>query len=209
MKKLIHTILNFLFPQKCAGCGKSDEILCGYCLKKIAVCGYIDKNMFAAGFYSNPILKKSIKLLKYKNMKLLAKPLASLIYSRLANKNTFKNWIIVPVPLSAKRFRQRGFNQSELIAKHLSDKLSIKLETNVLYKKIHTESQTKTKKREERLKNLKDSFEIKNSELAKNKNIILIDDVCTTGATISEAKRALRRARPKKILTIVIAKSGQ
>lgn len=208
MKKLIHIILNFLFPKKCAVCEKPEEVLCEHCLKKISVCGYIDKNIFAAGFYSDPTLKKAIKFLKYKNIKSLSEPLANLIYSRLANKNSFKNWVIIPIPLSSKRFKQRGFNQSELIAKNLSDKLSVKLETNVLYKKFHTESQVKTKNREERLKNLKGSFEIKNPELIKNKNIILIDDVYTTGATTSEAKRALRRARPKKIMVLVVAKSG-
>lgn len=208
LKKLIHTFLNFLFPQKCVGCGKENEILCNECLTKI---DYPDgaprQYIFAAAAYHDAYVKKTIWLLKYRGVKLLAKPMAELITRRIFKNNVrYKNYIIIPIPLSKKRLRERGFNQSELIAKHIAAKMSIMIKTDVLYKKIHTESQVSIKDRAKRLNNIKGSFAVKNREAVKNKNIILIDDVCTTGATISEARKVLREAGAKKIIGAVAAR---
>lgn len=208
LKKLIHTFLNFLFPQKCVGCGIKNEILCNECLTKI---DYPDgaprQYIFAAAAYHDAYVKKTIWLLKYRGVKLLAKPMAELITRRIFKNNVrYKNYIIIPIPLSKKRLRERGFNQSELIAKHIAAKMSIMIKTDVLYKKIHTESQVSIKDRAKRLNNIKGSFAVKNREAVKNKNIILIDDVCTTGATISEARKVLREAGAKKIIGAVVAR---
>lgn len=216
LKKLIHTFLNFLFPQKCVGCGIKNEILCNECLTKI---DYPDgaprQYIFAAAAYHDAYVKKTIWLLKYRGVKSAAEPLAKLIYQRSLNlgvrllfrsRTPKLSWIIIPIPLSKKRLRERGFNQSELIAKHIAAKMSIMIKTDVLYKKIHTESQVSIKDRAKRLNNIKGSFAVKNREAVKNKNIILIDDVCTTGATISEARKVLREAGAKKIIGAVVAR---
>lgn len=222
MKKILGTVLNFLFPQKCIGCGTKNVILCEECMRSFPF-GQLDEqdNIFAATNYNYPVVQKAIWLLKYRNIKSMAEPLADLIYKRLLNKaELFKetgllnnqspvsksDWLIVPVPISKARLQERGFNQSELIAKHLANKSGIKLETNVLYKFKNTPSQVDIKNRSERLGNIVGSFETKNNHLIKDKNIILIDDVTTTGATLSECKKVLRPAGAKKIISFTVAR---
>ena len=196
-------ILNFLFPQKCLGCGKENVVFCPDCLARIDYPTLLNKNnILAATDYNDILAQKAIWLLKYRGLKQIAEPLAELIRQRTLEKIKIKNPVFIPIPLSSKRLKERGFNQSELIAKYLSDTVI----TNVLYKKIHTESQVLVKDREKRLNNIKNSFEIKNPELIKDKNIILIDDVSTTGATITEAKKVLREAGAKNIVALVVAR---
>lgn len=89
-----------------------------------------------------------------------------------------------------------------MIAKYLSDTII----TNVLYKTQDTPSQVSIKDREKRLNNIKGSFAVKNPELIKDRNIILIDDVSTTGATVTEAKKVLREAGAKKVIGVVVAR---
>jgi len=203
IKKVINSLLNLLFPTRCLGCGRENEILCPECLIKIDYPTLLkSNNIFAATDYNDETAKKAVWLLKYRGFKQIAEPLAELIKQRVLEKVKIKNPIFIPIPLSSKRLRERGFNQSELIAKYLSDTTI----TNVLYKKIHTESQVLVKDRNKRLNNIKNSFEIKNPELIKDRNIILIDDVSTTGATIAEAKRVLREAGAKNITALVVAR---
>lgn len=208
IEKLIHTFLNFLFPHQCLGCGKNNELLCKECLEKIGWPSLIkDGNIFSASDYGDETMKKAVWTLKYKKAKILAEPIAELIHRRIWNKMETKNPILIPVPLSKKRMRERGFNQSELIARHLSDKIkNIGCLTNVLYKIKETPTQVSVKNRKERLGNLKNCFTVKNPELIKDKNIILIDDVSTTGATLKEASKILKQAGAKKVIAIVAAR---
>ena len=212
IKKVINSFLNLLFPNKCLGCGKENEILCPECLKRIDYPTLLkSNNILAATDYNDELAKKAIWLIKYRGLKQIAEPLAELIRQRILEKIKIKNPVFIPIPLSSKRLRERGFNQSELIAKYLKMKsdvagIDIGFRTNVLYKKIHTESQVLVKDREKRLNNIKNSFEIKNPELIKDKNIILIDDVSTTGATIIEARKVLREAGAKSVVALVVAR---
>ncbi len=140
----------------------------------------------------------------------MAKPLAEIIYKKInfSNCGGSTSRIIIPVPLSGKRFRERGFNQTELIARHLSDKLkpNFSVLNNVLYKNKDTISQVEIKNRKERLRNLKNTFSVKNSGLIKNEVIFVLDDVTTTSATINEARRALLKAGAKKVIGLVVAR---
>lgn len=211
-KTFIHTILNFLFPQKCIGCGKENEILCRECLKRIDYPTLIkSNNIFAATDYNDEIAKKAIWLLKYRKAKHLAEPLAELIYQRFFKDRPLfpakvGPWLIIPIPLSKNRFRERGYNQAELIAKYLAEKISAPMLNNILVKIKETPSQVSIKDRKERLENLNGAFAIKDAEKIKDKNIILIDDVSTTGATIREAQKALKTAGAKKIIALVAAR---
>jgi ComF family protein len=164
--------------------------------------------------YRDPIIKKTIWFLKYRGKKSLAKIFASAMYyqymeelSDLSIIYDFKNPTLIPIPLSKKRYMERGFNQSELLCKELLilSPTSFVLEKNVLLKQKDTPHQAHIKDRQTRLKNIIGSFYIKNPKIIKNKNIILIDDVTTTGATLSEAKKILKQAGAKKIIAITIA----
>ena len=211
---ILNKIADWLWPEKCLGCKrKNSGYLCPECLNKIPPC-FDNSNILAAASYKSPIVKKAIRLLKYRRAKKLAEPLAKLIFQRILQGQhsmlpllTLKDEaLIIPIPLSKKRLRERGFNQAELIARILSDKLSVKIACNVLEKIKHTESQVKAGKQEKRLKNLKGSFRVSRPELIKEKNIILVDDVATTGATLFEAGRVLKKSGAREIIPIVVAK---
>jgi competence protein ComFC len=205
MKKVINSFLNLLFPQKCLGCGKENELICQKCLARIDYPTLLNKNnIWAATDYNDVLAQKAIWLLKYRGLRQIAKPLAELINTRCLKivEHRVFNTLFIPIPLSAKRFRERGYNQSELIAKFLSDNVAV----NVLYKIRETDSQVSLKDKEKRLNNLLGSFGIKNPELITGKNIILIDDVSTTGATIREAKKVLLSAGAKSVSALVVAR---
>lgn len=215
VKKVINSILNFLFPQKCIGCGKKNEILCEECLKRIDWPSLIkENNIFSASDYNDEIIKKAIWMLKYRGIKGLAEPLAELMFRRLWPKIDKTDWLIAPIPISPKSLKKRGFNQAELIGQEFAKKIqtsdvdakNIGCLTNVLYKIKETPSQVSIKNRKERLSNLKGSFSVKNPELIKNKNIILIDDVSTTGATLAEARKILKSSGAKKVISLVVAR---
>ena len=118
-----------------------------------------------------------------------------------------KNYLIIPIPLHKDRERQRGFNQAELIGKIIGEILNLPAEKNILARHKKTESQAKMKNWEKRSENLADAFSLRSSEAIKNKNIILVDDVHTSGATISEAAKILKANGAKKIIALVIAKT--
>lgn len=216
---IFNKILDFLFPKKCLGCGTRNVFLCDNCLKLLPLIEAplfgikIDgvKEIFASTYYESEIVKKAIRLLKYHGIKSLAKPLANLIYLRLGSAilenavNPNKS-LMIPIPLSQNKLRKRGYNQTKLIGQTLSDKLSISFNSNVLYKIRETLSQVEIKDRSKRIENMLGAFMVKNPEAVKGKNIILVDDIVTTGATLKDAARALKQAGAKKIIAVVVAK---
>jgi len=201
--KIFKNILAVLFPQKCLGCKKENEILCSDCLLKInrPDTPYLN-GVHIASNYQDAVLKKSLWMLKYRGVKQLAKPLAELIRERIWKKLETENWLVVPVPLSKNKLRHRGYNQAEMIARELS----YNVRADILFKKFHTKSQVEVKNKEERLANIIGSFEVRNPETIRGKKIILIDDVFTTGATLREAKKVLKQAGAKKVVGIVVAR---
>lgn len=127
----------------------------------------------------------------------------------LKNKKIFKKLqsydTIIPVPISKKRMKERGYNQSLLIAKKLSKDVIIDLQTNCLFKTKNIIEQSKLNK-EQRKQNIQNVYELKNREIINNKQILLIDDIYTTGSTVKECARVLQQANPKRIDVLVIAR---
>ncbi len=172
--------------------------------------------VFSALQYKNPLVKKLIWHLKYRNKRKIGELLADIIIVKLKLLKNSSDKIIIPIPISKKRLRQRGYNQTVLIAKNLSSKTGIPLFQNILAKKFNTSSQVETKTKSERIKNLKNSFEVnynfKNDlkvrlpDYFKNKTVLLLDDVITTGTTLNEAAKTLKLAGFKKIIGITAAK---
>lgn len=113
--------------------------------------------------------------------------------------------IIIPVPISKKRKKQRGYNQSYLIAKELSKSLEVRLIDYCLYKFKDVIEQSKLNK-EERKQNLKNVYLLKNEEIIKDKRVLLIDDIFTTGATANECCKTLHQAKIKEVSILTIAK---
>lgn len=190
--------------------------MCNDCLAKIPPAVNGSNDFIVSIFdYDNKIIKQAIWLLKYSGEMVLAKDLAKSIYEHLVaeleDRIVFENFtdpILVPIPLSKKRFRERGYNQSGLLIKELlklDQGRNFKIYPRALKKIKHTPPQAKIINKEERLKNLEDCFAVTKPELIKDRNIVLVDDVSTTGATLSEARRALRRAGARKVFAITLA----
>lgn len=215
----LDTILNIIFPAKCIVCGKNGADLCLACLSDAPGAERESASwIFPLYDYRHPAIKKSLWLLKYKGKKRLANIFAESIYgkileelSELSVMENFVEPILIPIPLSPKRYRERGFNQVELICRELIKLNALhhgadfKLENNILIKPKETEHQARIKDRRARLKNLSGSFAIKNEEKIKNRNIILVDDITTTGATLSEARKILKKSGAKKIIAFTVA----
>ncbi len=213
---LLNTILDIVFPTYCIACGNQGPSLCAPCLRD---CPPAEREcaewIFPLYDYRHPAIKKSVHLLKYRGKKSLATVFAQAMHGRILEElselsvmENFTDALIIPIPLSPKRHRERGFNQAELISRELlkiDGGKHFKIETGVLVKPKDTMHQAHIENRSERLKNIIGSFGVINEKQIKNRNIILIDDVTTTGATLSEAKKVLKDAGARKIIAFTIA----
>ena len=212
----LKTIIDFVFPERCLNCQKASILICENCLNSLDLNEKeLESFIYTIFDYRNPIMKKIIWNLKYKNKKQLSIILANYLYPRILEElselkllQNFNKAILIPIPLSKKRLKERGYNQSLLIGKNL-EKLDKKenfvLNENILYKNKETEHQAHIKNKQERLKNLINTFEIRNKDLIKTRNIILIDDVTTTEATLKETKKALKKNGANKIIAFTVA----
>lgn len=113
--------------------------------------------------------------------------------------------IILPVPISKKRYKQRGYNQTELIVRKIRKRTDIELVTNCLYKEKNNVPQS-TLNKEDRIENVKNAYIIKNSKIIKDKRVIIFDDIYTTGSTVNECSKLLKQNNVKEILVMTIAK---
>jgi len=186
----------------CQRCGKplvSDvSITCGGCLEDEPFFKYAR----SAGLYEGA-LREAINIFKYYRVKRLSKPLSEIML-KIADPLGID--IVIPVPLSKKRLREREFNQSALLAKHLADYTNTKLVADCLIKIKETRSQVGLSAKERQV-NVRGAFGIINEDLINGKNIILVDDVFTTGATIRECSKLLKRKGARNIYVLTLAHS--
>jgi len=150
---------------------------------------------------------ESIQRLKYNLENYLASSLGKLM-SSFAREYIFNvtDFLIVPVPLHRRRLRERGFNQSLLLARVLASDLGNQLDYLSLIRKRYTRAQTGLK-REARRKNVKDAFSIIYPETVKDKKILLVDDVFTTGYTLNECARILKKSGATTVICLTLARS--
>lgn len=221
----LNTILDILFPKKCLACGDSGAELCLKCLREVRTAERESADwIFPLYDYRDPTIKKGLWLFKYKNKRTLADVFAVLLHDKIAEElselmllQNFRDPLLVPIPLSPKRYRERGFNQAELLCKallkinsptpkiHSSASVKMQMLKDILIKTKETEHQARIKNRSERLKNLTGSFAVKNPESVKGRNIILVDDITTTGATLNEARKVLKNFGARKIIAFTVA----
>ena len=162
----------------------------------------------AATSYENKAVSALIQALKFRGRKTAAAALASIAVEYLLPfKTLLTDYVIVPIPLSRERGRKRGFNQSELIARPLAEVLGLSCDTGCLARVRDTKPQTDTKSAAERRNNVRDCFAVVSPPAVQGKNIILLDDVSTSGTTFLEAAKALRAAAAGTIIAVAIAKA--
>lgn len=215
IQKIFNSLIDILFPIECLGCNQEDVFLCDNCLKSIPLhqsiipfehpLQYLDQVLTAVD-YRHRLVRKSIHYFKFRFIVELAKPLAKLLieYVKRINLN-LNDALIIPVPLNKKRLLERGFNQSELIARYFADGFNLPLAIEAIVRCRHTPHQVGLNKKQ-RKNNMENAFQILNPELIKNKNIILIDDVVTTGSTLEEIAKVLKENGAKKVIGLTIAK---
>lgn len=191
---------------------------CPICLRRVAdfkKCPHSNKksHLDFVGFatlYDNAAIKNLIHQFKYQYIRGVAFTLANFlnvfwIKTTKTIDEDWGNYIVIPIPLHKKRMCERGFNQSEEIAKIFARQFNLKMLNNVLIRKINNPPQAKIENYEQRYKNAENIFEIKNSNLINKQKIILIDDVFTSGATLQEAAKILKNNGAKKIIGLTIA----
>ncbi|MES2416474.1 MAG: ComF family protein [Patescibacteria group bacterium] len=212
----LDTILDLIFPVNCVACGKKGQDFCLSCLYESRPAERETSSWIYPLFdYRHPPIKKAIWLLKYKGKRRLAEIFGEVIYGRISEElselavfENFREPILIPIPLSSKRMRERGFNQAELICrkiKKMDTENVFTLENNILIKPKDTKHQAQIENRSERLKNLTGSFAVQQKQKIQGRNIILIDDVTTTGATFNEAKKILKANGAKKVIAFAVA----
>lgn len=228
----LNFISKILFPPQCLVCTKStaSDLLCEECFRAIPVletmrcgtCGARLPNgkkichadtpyrLAAATNYDIPGVRTLIHKLKFRRIRKAAEPLGDLIVRHLSYLNLdFGNFTIVPLPLSRRREYERGFNQAEEIARHIAHKIGgeIAVNSDILKRTRNTKPQTETGTKKERLENVRLCFAVDNPILIRRKNILLLDDVTTSGATLREAAQTLKIAGAKTIIGLVAAKA--
>ena len=215
LSKIKGAALDFLFPQKCLGCGKEGELLCRRCqlsLPRISppVCPKCGRPQpsgimcpscigwqnnvdgIRAPFKFEGLMREAVHQLKYKNLRSLATPLAELLYNYLTHY-PLPGEFLVPVPLHRKRLRERGYNQSLLLTYKLGKLLKVPVVDSCLARVSYVLPQAQTKSAAERFENVRGAFSCLNSQL-HNTRVILIDDVSTSGATLDACASVLKLA---------------
>lgn len=214
------------FPRVCAACGnvlfKHEDSLCLQCIHNLPKTNHLQVSenylvkLFwgrfpihaAAAYYSFSKASKVQNLLhqlKYKGNNEVGIKVGFLMGKELKNNDLYQCVdYIIPVPLHPKKFKSRGYNQSEEIAKGLSKGMSVQLDIITLTRGVFTETQTK-KSRFNRWQNVEDVFVVNTNENMVGKHVLLVDDVITTGATIEACAQKLIAAGVNKISVVAIA----
>lgn len=231
IKNFYDFILDLIFPKYCVGCGQEGFWICPECQKKIVLikkptcpnCHRLTKNgrfcprcrkksyltsVLVAAYYQEGPLKEAIHTFKYEGVFDLKEDLGNLLIKTMENANLPKTTIIIPVPLHRHRQAMRGYNQAELLAKIIGDDFHFPLAKNILTRKKTKHTQVELSGKARRL-NVQSIFSYTGeNRLLKGKTILLVDDIYTTGATLQECAKVLRRdAGAKRIWGIVLAKA--
>ena len=219
LKKIFSQLLDYIWPRFCLNCRQEGSLLCQSCQARLELLPlnahpWGEENFsFSACFvcldYQSTLVQKLIKFFKYHYFENLSPILTNVLARQARLLQLDPDTIITNAPLHSNRIRQRGFDQTYLLAKGLGDTLGIPYYP-LLKRRKKTKAQAKLT-RTERLTNVRDAFvlnqKITIDESWKNTKIVIIDDVATTGTTLNEAAKTLQKAGFNKIICLVLAKN--
>jgi ComF family protein len=201
-------VLPWLRPPICPSCGRpflksasSSDHLCGDC-----ILSPLPFDSARSATQHSGVVRDRIHQLKFGGQLQWVPPLAELLAMTFQGEPPEHVQCIVPVPLHTKRLRQRGFNQSGLMAVALGRRLRIPVQFGALVRENWTEPQTRLN-RDERLKNVKGAFAVASVPLVRDRGILLVDDVLTTGTTVSECARTLRKAGATHVHVLTVTRA--
>lgn len=213
-------LLDFLFPAD-ETVKMSEDVSADELKRRLPPSEPIREDTAAVFAYGDERVKNLVWEIKYYRNAKITETVGTLIAEKIKEKNgqldgrvfqsarifSDRQFLLVPVPLTSRRLRERGFNHTELIAKSVLKNLSgnFALAPNILRKIRHTPKQSSIENRGKRFRNIVGAFEVSEPRLVAGKNIIVIDDVVTTGATVAEAKRALFAAGARSVSAFAVA----
>lgn len=208
-------LLKLIYPDVCAFCNKiQKESLCKKCEEKIKkykkdIVIRSKNNYFEeliSIFKYEGLIREKIIQYKFQDKSYIYNTFAKIILKNEKVCGLLKKYdIIIPVPIHRKRKLQRGYNQTQLIAKETAKNIDIKLCDDVLVKSKNTIAQSKLNKNK-RKQNIKNAFKVLNLEKIQGKNILLFDDIFTTGSTVNECSKILKKVGAKTVGVLTIAK---
>ncbi len=223
---LTKAALDLLFPKWCLGCGREGDYLCRACREQLSavappiceVCGRplpgpgacpncagltLATDGIRAPFLFGGLVRRAVHEFKYNNLRGLAPVLAGFLHDCL-KQNGLHGDILVPVPLHRRRLRERGYNQAGLLARELGRLTGLPVVDDILVRKGYTVPLARTAGVEERRDRVRDAFAAPGGQ-AMGKSVILIDDVSTSGATMSAAATALKQAGAVTVTGLAVA----
>jgi len=227
LTKLRGAALNLLFPQFCVGCGKEGNFLCDSCLQSLPRieppicprCGrpqatgrlcpscydwQADIDGIRSPFRFDGVIRTAIHQLKYRNLRAITPALAILMNEYL-EANHLDVDVIVPIPLHHKRIRERGYNQSALLAKELGILVQLPVDEESLVRDKYVLPQARTNSVEERRLNVAGVFSCHGNNL-QGKKVLLVDDVATSGATMNACAAVLKSAGAMNVWGLALAR---
>ena len=216
MFNFIEKILDLIFPPVCGICNKEiNTYLCGKCEKEINKITCVGENRYDNKYFSSHmylfkyegIIRNKIISYKFNDKPYLYKTFCEIFVKNKKVCEFLKKYdIIISVPMYKKKKNQRGYNQSELIAKETAKKVeNIEYRNDILIKIRNTAKQSSLNK-EQRKENLKNAYVVNNNEYILNKNILIFDDIYTTGSTANECAKTLIEAGAKDVGILTIAR---
>jgi ComF family protein len=221
--------VDFLVPPRCVACGRRGSLVCAACQASIRASGplvcprcarpslegricpncrgrsWAVRGIVAAHAYEG-VVRAAILALKYQRQTRVSQYLGGLILGPIRLRPLDVD-LVVPVPLSRPRLRQRGFNQSELLARPVAAFLNRPLAIDALVRTRDTQQQTRLRAAERR-RNVDGAFAVPKAGLVDGLGILLVDDVCTTGATLDSCGAALQEAGAGRIWALVLARES-
>jgi ComF family protein len=211
VSQFVANAIDFLFPPHCLECSRAGKLLCEECQNKIPApppvqdSPYFEKH--ATAEFSGTI-RKAIHALKYEQQFRYATPLADRLtsyYSKHKEKHLRQATVITAVPLHNSRLKERGYNQSALLAARLAQGVGIRFCPELIMRVRETRTQVGLGMHE-RQANVADAFKA-DAILAANQYVLIVDDVCTTGATLHECAKALLDAGAIRVWALTVAKA--
>ena len=219
--------MDSFFPRRCVGCGRVGGFLCLECLRKLPRlvppfcprCGRPQASSIVCPscwqrpteidgirslFRFDEVVRKSIHELKYRNLKAISPCLAELLADYL-KENPLPGEAVVSVPLHPRRLRERGYNQSGLLARELGKRIGLPVIEDCLIRVKQAQPQVRAVDVEERRSNVADAF-VCRDERVKGKETILIDDVCTSGATLESCAAVLKNRGATSVWGLTLAR---
>lgn len=227
LKEIKDSVLHLLFPHICTGCGSDilheESVLCMRCIDAMPETNFelhpnnpVEKTFWGrlplagatAQFYftKESLMQHLMHQFKYKGNKELGMQLGKIMGEQIKKSARFEADVLVPLPLFAAKEKRRGYNQAAILCEGMAEAMNLPVLDKIISRPQHTETQTK-KGRIERWKNMEGKFILSDADAIKNKHLLLVDDVVTTGATLEACGNELLKAENVRlsVATLCIA----